>query len=41
MHRDPKKAVFVLKQCGRDNKNNKANSRFDFKVGMRLKFELC
>lgn len=40
MHRDPKKAVFVLKQCGRDNKNNKAN-RFDFKVGMRLKFELC
>lgn len=40
MHSDPKKAVFVLKQCGPDNKNNKENRRFDFKVGMGLKFGL-
>lgn len=41
MHSDPKKAVFVLKQGGRDNKNTTENRRFDFKVEMELKFLLC
>lgn len=41
MHSGLKKAVFVLKQCGSDNKNNKANWRFYFEVEMALKFGLC
>lgn len=39
MHRDPKKAAFVLKQCGSDKKE-KAKSRFDFKVRMGFEFGL-